>query len=99
MKSTEISEFIELVRRDAAVQERVAEAAKQKEPVNAIVKVALDAGFEITAEELKAALEGELSHRELAAAAGGLESPVVGVFRAPGEWFAELYSSVLLRKG
>lgn len=99
MKSAAIAEFLELVRRDAAVQERVAEAAKQKEPLQAVVRVALDAGFEIRAEELEAVLERELSQQELAAASGGVGSPVVGALILPKEWFAEQYASLLLRKG
>ena len=99
MKSATITEFLELVRRDAAVQERVAEAAKQKEPLHAIVKVAFDTGFGITAEELQAVLQGELSHQELAAASGGLGAPLVSGISSPKEWFAEQYASLLLRKG
>ena len=99
MKSSTITEFLELVRRDAAVQERVAEAAKQMKPIHAIVKVALDAGFTITPEELHAVLERELSQQELAAASGGLGTPLVSAVRSPSEWFAEQYTSLLLRKG
>jgi predicted ribosomally synthesized peptide with nif11-like leader len=98
MKSASIADFLELVRRDAAVQERVAEAARQKDPLQAVVKIASDAGFEIRPQELEAVLERELSEQELAAASGGVGSPAAAGF-SPSEWFAEQYASVLLRKG
>jgi len=99
MTSTSVSEFWALANRDAAVQEKVAEAAKQPEPLQALLSVALEAGFQLKAEDLDGSLTGELSDKQLAQVAGGVSQlgagnavPTAG-FRAPGEWFAEQFTS------
>ena len=101
MTSNAVSEFWALARKDAAVQERVAEAAKQTEPLQAILSVARAAGFQLTAEDLHASLAGELGDKELEQVAAGANqvgySAPTASFRAPGEWFAEAYTN--LKKG
>jgi predicted ribosomally synthesized peptide with nif11-like leader len=85
------TEFWGLVKRDAAVQAKVEDAAKMADPAQAIQAVAVDAGFNVTADDLRAALLGELSEQDLAHVAGGLSSP--------NEWFAEQYTVMSKFKG
>ena len=84
MSPNTIEAFVELARRDAGVQEQVAEALKQADPAPALMAVAQAAGFRLTEAELTAALGGPLSDRSLEAVAGGF---------APQEWFAEIRRS------
>ena len=85
MSPNTVEAFVQLARRDAAVQERVAEALKQVDPVRALIAVAESAGFHLTEAELTASLGGPLSDQALEAVAGGSSSPK--------EWFAETYRS------
>ena len=85
MSPNTIEAFVELARRDAGVQERVADALKQVDPVPALLAVAASAGFRLTEAELTGSLGGRLSDRSLDAVAGGLSSPV--------EMFAEFRRS------
>jgi predicted ribosomally synthesized peptide with nif11-like leader len=83
MNPNTIEAFIELARRDAAVQEQVAAALNHTDPVHALTEVARSAGFSFTAAELTASLGGPISDGALDAVVGGLSSPV--------EWFAETF--------
>ena len=89
MSPNTIEAFVELARRDAAVQEQVAEALKHADPVHALIAVARSAGFDFTEAELNASLGGPLSDQALEAVAGGFSSK---------EWFAEMYRSGPPRK-
>ena len=89
MSPNTIEAFVELARRDAAVQEQVAEALNQSDPVHALIAVARSAGFRFTEAELTASLGGELSDRALEAVAGGF---------SPQEMFAEFRPSSRPRK-
>jgi hypothetical protein len=98
MEPKTVAGFWALVKRDAAVQEHVAFAAKQADPLDALVKVAADAGFLLGASELRRSLHGELNEGELERVSGGAQTielvgslieARVSSFRAPGEWFAE----------
>jgi predicted ribosomally synthesized peptide with nif11-like leader len=84
MKSA--ADFFALVRSDAAVQERVAAALKEKNPLDAVLAVASAAGFTLDAGDLQSLLAPSLSDDALNQVAGG------GAFRAPAEWFAEVIS-------
>lgn len=97
MAAQTVAEFWALVKRDAAVQEQVVHAAKQAQPLDALVQVAVDAGFNLAASELYRSLAGELSDRELDMVSGGLSTaPDMGAMietrviqlRAPVEWIA-----------
>jgi len=85
MSPNSIEAFIVLARRDAAVQEQVAEALKHADPVHALMAVAESAGFRFTEAELTASLGGALSDQALETVAGGMY--------APQEFFAETYRS------
>jgi predicted ribosomally synthesized peptide with nif11-like leader len=85
MTPNTVEAFVELARRDAAVQERVAEALNHADPVHALIAVARSAGFEFSEAELTASLGGPLSDQALEAVAGGIYSPT--------EWFAEFRRS------
>jgi predicted ribosomally synthesized peptide with nif11-like leader len=80
---TNIADFLALIRNDAAVQERVAAAAKGPNAAEAILEVAAAAGFTLTADDVRKAIGGELGDGALDRVAGG--------FRAPAEWFAEAF--------
>ena len=82
--STNLENFLALVRNDAAVQERVVAASKAEKPIDAIQAVAAQAGFELTADDVKSIFNPELGTAELDQVAGGLSSPV--------EMFAEYRS-------
>ena len=90
MSRKTVETFVELARRDAAVQEQVAEALKDTDPVHALIAVAASAGFRFTEAELTESLGGPLSDQALEAVAGGLS--------APQEWFAETYRSARPRQ-
>ena len=83
--STSLEQFVALVRNDAAVQERVVAASKAEQPVDAILAVAAEAGFQLTADDVKAIFNPELGNAELDSVAGGLSSP--------NEMFAEYRSN------
>ena len=65
MSPNSIEAFIELARRDAAVQEQVAEALNHTDPVHALMAVARSAGFSFTAAELTASLGGPMGDAAL----------------------------------
>jgi|SoiMethySBSTD1v2_1073268.scaffolds.fasta_scaffold601353_3 predicted ribosomally synthesized peptide with nif11-like leader len=73
--STNLENFLALVRNDAAVQELVVAASKAEQPVDAILAVAAQAGFQLTADDVKSVFNPELGHAELDRVAGGLASP------------------------
>ena len=82
MPEEQLKAFLEAVKADAGLQEKLKAAGD----VDAVVTIAKAAGFIISAEELKKSqeeLSEELSARELEAAAGGFLCPIVcpsGVF-------------------
>jgi predicted ribosomally synthesized peptide with nif11-like leader len=82
MNPNSIEAFIELARRDAAVQEQVAEALNHTDPVHALIEVARSAGFSFTEAELTASLGGRIGDGALDAVVGGF---------APVEMFAEMF--------
>jgi predicted ribosomally synthesized peptide with nif11-like leader len=84
MNPNSIEAFIELARRDAAVQEQVAEALNHTDPVHALMAVARSAGFSFTAAELTASLGGPMSDQSLESVVGGYSG---------AEWFAEFRRS------
>jgi len=73
--STNLENFLALVRNDAAVQELVVAASKAEQSVDAILAVAAQAGFQLTADDVKSVFNPELGHAELDRVAGGLASP------------------------
>ena len=92
MSPSSFDAFLNLARRDAALQERVVAALQQADPAKALLTVTRDAGFQFSEADLGAVLERELSESELDAVAGGsiATGPTQAAgFRAPGEWFAE----------
>jgi len=81
MKSDALEQFLSVMKRDAAVQERVADAMKHAAPLEAISAIASEAGCPVTIEDLRTVFNGQLADRDLEAVAGGTFSPA--------EWFAE----------
>jgi predicted ribosomally synthesized peptide with nif11-like leader len=86
---TSVADFLELVRNDAAVQEQMAVASKEKEPLDAMLRVAAAAGFGFTIDDLRSALTREQGDAALENVVGGLSSPL--------EWFAEGYTNRIKR--
>jgi predicted ribosomally synthesized peptide with nif11-like leader len=84
MSPNTLEAFVELARRDAAVQEQVAAALNHADPVHALMAVARSAGFRFTEADLTASLGGPLSDQSLEAVVGGF---------APQEMFAEFRPS------
>ena len=70
MSEEQLKAFLEKVKADTSLQERLKAAAD----ADAVVSVAKEAGFMISAEELKNA-QAEVSDEELEGAAGGGCSP------------------------
>ena len=66
MSEEQLKAFLEAVRADAGLQEKLKEAAD----ADAVVAIAKAAGFAISAEELKRA-QGEVSEEEMEGVAGG----------------------------
>ena len=85
MKTSTFQEFVAFARKDAAIQERVAEALKGSQPVNDIIAVAAEHGYTLAHDEVTAALDGAMSDRDLETVAGGFSDK---------EWFAESYSVI-----
>ena len=83
--STSLENFLALVRNDAAVQERIVAASKAEQPVDAILAVAAQAGFQLTEDDVKSVFNPELGNADLDKVAGGMTSPV--------EMFAEYRSN------
>lgn len=83
--TTNLENFLALVRNDAAVQERVVAGSKSEQPVDAILAIAAQAGFQLTEDEVKSVFNPELGNAELDRVAGGLSSPT--------EMFAEYRSN------
>ena len=82
MSPNTVQAFVELTRRDAAVQEQVAAALNHADPVHALMAVAQSAGFRFTEAELTASLGGRIGDGALDAVVGG---------SSPLEWFAETF--------
>ena len=73
MSEEQLKAFLEKVKADTSLQEKLNEAAD----ADAVVEIAKEAGFSITAEDMQSSTV-ELSDEELEGAAGGL--PRVGVY-------------------
>ena len=73
MSEEQLKAFLEAVKADAGLQEKL-KAAKD---VDAVVEIAKAAGFVISAEELKKA-QAEISEEELEGVAGGALIPAEG---------------------
>ena len=89
-----IREFWAFARKDAALRESVVAASKEAEPLEAIARVASEAGFDFTVADLKSSLLGELTDQELrtVSAGAGIASLLDLQLRrlaSPHEWFAE----------
>ena len=69
MSEEQLKAFLEKVKADTSLQEKLNGAAD----ADAVVEIAKDAGFKISAEDLKNAQVTELSDEELEGAAGGQE--------------------------
>ncbi|QNI54492.1 nif11-like leader peptide domain protein [Synechococcus sp. BIOS-E4-1] len=67
MSEDQLKAFLEMVKADTSLQEKLNGAAD----ADAVVEIAKDAGFKISAEDLKNAQVTELSDEELEGAAGG----------------------------
>ena len=70
MSEEQLKAFIEKVKADTSIQEKLKAAAD----ANAVLAIAKEAGFSISAEDLNKA-QTELSEQELEGAAGGLPNP------------------------
>ena len=80
MSQSELERFISDVKRSEKLQEELKAAGAD---VGAIVKVAVDKGYDFSADELKAYVEtkkGELSEEQLEKVAGGLVAGAIEVF-------------------
>ncbi|WP_114992976.1 Nif11-like leader peptide family natural product precursor [Synechococcus sp. UW179A] len=70
MSEEQLKAFLEKVKGDTSLQEKLKAAA---DPLDAVVAIAKDAGFSISADDLKNA-KSEISDVELEGAAGGEDS-------------------------
>ena len=75
MSEEQLKAFLEAVKADAELQEKLKAAGD----ADAVVAIAKTAGFVISAEEFKAERFREVSEDELEAAAGGLNPIDVGI--------------------
>ena len=88
-------EFFKILSADsalkAAVKAAIEKAGSKDEEVQAVAKIARDAGFDVSAEELKAVVvstlrqAGELSDSDLEKVAGGAKSKNYPTFEGAGE--------------
>ncbi|QNI54390.1 nif11-like leader peptide domain protein [Synechococcus sp. BIOS-E4-1] len=69
MSEDQLKAFLEKVKGDTSLQEKLKAAAD----VDAVVAIAKDAGFSVSADNLKKA-QSEISEEELEGAAGGAET-------------------------
>ena len=70
MSEEQLKAFLEKVKTDTSLQEKLNEAAN----ADAVVEIAKEAGFSITAEDIMQSSTVELSDEELEGAAGGCGS-------------------------
>ena len=70
MSEEQLKAFLEAVKADAALQEKLKAAGDADADADAVVTIAKAAGFIISAEELKSA-QAEVSEEELEGVAGG----------------------------
>ncbi len=70
MSEEQLKAFIEKVKSDTSLQEKLKAAADVD--VDAVVAIAKDAGFSISADDLTTKAQSELSEEELESVAGGL---------------------------
>ena len=70
MSEEQLKAFLEKVKTDTSLQEKLNEAAN----ADAVVEIAKEAGFSITAEDIMQSSTAELSDEELEGAAGGCGS-------------------------
>ena len=69
MSEEQLKDFLEKVRGDASLQEKLKSAAN----VDAVVAIAKEAGFVISSEELKNIAQSEVSEEELENVSGGVK--------------------------
>jgi predicted ribosomally synthesized peptide with nif11-like leader len=95
VRSETVSAFWASVQNDAAVQERVVQASRQSNPLQAILNIARSAGFHFTSDQLRESLTPLPGENEFGRVAGSAAMARVAGLRAPGEWFAEVYSALV----
>ena len=81
MSEAQLKAFLEAVKADAGLQEKLKAAAN----ADAVVAIAKEAGFTISAEGLKKAQTG-ISEEELEAVSGGTKTPPTVEVEACGTW-------------
>ena len=74
MSEEQLKAFLEAVKADAGLQEKLKAAAN----IDAAVSISKEAGFVISVEDLKRA-QSEISEEELEGAAGGAGSQSIGI--------------------
>jgi len=74
MSEDQLSAFLEAIKGDAALQARIQDATD----LDAVVAIAMEAGFVVSKPELEAAQALELSEGELETISGGLRKAVGG---------------------
>ncbi|KZR85647.1 Nitrogen fixation protein of unknown function [Synechococcus sp. MIT S9509] len=78
MSEEQLKAFLEKVKADTSLQEKLKAAAD----TDAVVSIAKEAGFSISADDLKNA-QSEISEEELESAAGGAEGGWCQLFPVP----------------
>jgi len=81
MSEDQLKAFLEAVKADAGLQEKLNAAAD----VDAVVEISKEAGFLISAEELQRS-QAEISEEELEGVAGGKATPTWGMVENVGWW-------------
>ena len=72
MPEEQMKSFLVKVQSNTELQEKIEKAVS----IEAVIEIAGEAGFSITADDIKSEVEGELSLDELGAVAGGWTIPV-----------------------
>ena len=83
MSEEQLKTFLEQVKGDPSLQEKLKEAADS----DVVVAIAKEAGFSISADDINKA-QSELSEEELEGTAGGGSGGVLGGFRSWKEWLS-----------
>ena len=86
MSEEQLKAFLEKVQGDTSLQEKLKAAADS----DAVLAIAKEAGFSISADDLTKA-QSELSDQELEGVAGGKAGDIVWVGRELGEWLGREY--------
>ena len=97
MSEEQLKAFLEKVKADTSLQEKLKAAADATKPkaadANAVAAIAKEAGFSISADDINKA-QSELSDEELEGVAGGLFIPISWSMESdnPSEWRAIGYN-------